>query len=321
MRRIGPVSHRLRRRVESELRDVPPDRMVLVACSGGPDSLALAAVSANLDRSVGAVVVNHGLQQDSAAVAQAAAASCRTLGLDPVIVVPARPTAASGGPEAAARRARYAALEQAADEHDAAAVLLAHTLDDQAETVLLGLARGSGVRSLAGMPAQRGRFRRPLLGHRRSELAAALAEFGLTPWLDPHNDDPHYLRVRVRQTALPVLEEVLGPGVAEALARTAALARDDADALDLAATAQRARIAAAGWPVAELAALPRAMMTRVLRAELLATGAAAEDLGYEHVQAVDRLVTEFHGQGPLRLPGGVTVTRRYGRLTIAGAGG
>ncbi len=153
------------------------------------------------------------------------------LGLDPVEVL-AVTVGTSGGPENAAREARYAALSEAAGRLGAAAVLLGHTRDDQAETVLLRLARGSGTRSLAGMPARTGIYRRPLLELGRGTTVAACAALGLVPWEDPHNLDGRYARVRVRRRLLPALEDELGPGVAEALARTAGLCRDDADALD-----------------------------------------------------------------------------------------
>ena len=135
----------------------------------------------------------------------------------------------AGGPEAAARTARYAALEAARGD---APVLLAHTLDDQAETVLLGLGRGSGARSIAGMRPYDPPWYRPLLGVRRSLTHAACAELGLTPWHDPHNADRRFTRVRLRTEVLPLLEDVLGGGVAEALARTATALREDTDALD-----------------------------------------------------------------------------------------
>lgn len=256
MGRVDPALAAVRAAVRAELAGLGPDDLVLVACSGGPDSLALAAAlvleAPRVGRSVrsrghgvraGAVVVDHGLQPGSDAVAARAAAQCRDLGLDPVVVrrvvVPAGP----GGPEAAARAARYAALDAVAAEHGATAVLLGHTLDDQAESVLLGLARGSGARSLAGMPRRRGAYRRPLLGVRRAQTLAACAALGLDPWHDPTNGpaepgaaaevgDPTPARSRVRHEVLPVLEAVLGPGVAPALARSAALLRDDADALD-----------------------------------------------------------------------------------------
>ncbi|GEA88105.1 tRNA lysidine(34) synthetase TilS [Cellulomonas cellasea] len=244
----APVVAAARTAVARALDDVPAGSLVLVACSGGADSLALAAATAFVaERSsrgsrgsralrAGAVVVDHGLQPGSADVAAAAAVTCRVLGLDPVEVVRVD-AGGPGGPEAAARDVRYAALAATAQRLGAAAVLLGHTLDDQAEGVLLGLARGSGARSLAGMAARRDLLRRPFLGLRRADTEAVCAAHGLTPWHDPTNtpapgDRAAPVRSRVRGEALPVLEDVLGPGVAVALARTAALLREDADALD-----------------------------------------------------------------------------------------
>ena len=230
------------------LADLAPGDLVLAACSGGADSLALAAALAHeaprLSLRAGGVTVDHGLQAGSAGRAGRVAALLRELGLDPVhqasVTVPAGP--GSGGPEAAARAARYTALEQVAVQAGAAAVLLGHSRDDQAETVLLGLARGAGGRALAGMPARRGRFRRPLLGVARATLREACTAQGLEPWDDPHNTDPAYARARVRHQAMPALEEALGPGVAAALARSAAQLSQDCDALDALAAAESWRI-------------------------------------------------------------------------------
>ena len=230
------------------LGDLEPGDLILAACSGGADSLALAAALAHeaprLGLRGGGVTVDHGLQEGSAAQAARVVAALGALGLDPVrqarVTVDGLPGA--GGPEAAARRARYTALEQVAHQTGAAVVLLGHSRDDQAETVLLGLARGSGARALAGMPARRGRFRRPLLALGRATLRDACLAQGLDPWDDPHNCDPSYARVRVRRHALPALEETLGPGIAEALARSAAQLSADCDALDAIARTEEWRI-------------------------------------------------------------------------------
>jgi tRNA(Ile)-lysidine synthase len=243
-----PAVAQARSAVRRCLADLEPGDLVLAACSGGADSLALAAALAHeaprLSLRGGGVTVDHGLQAGSAERATRVAALLRELGLDPVhqvsVTVPDGP--GSGGPEAAARAARYAALEQVAEQVGAAAVLLGHTRDDQAETVLLGLARGAGARALAGMPARRGRFRRPLLGLARATLREACAAQGLEPWDDPHNADPAYARARVRHQAMPALEEALGPGVAAALARSAAQLSADCDALDALAAAESWRI-------------------------------------------------------------------------------
>jgi tRNA(Ile)-lysidine synthetase-like protein len=246
-----PPRAAVRAAVRDALADLEPGDRVLVALSGGADSLALlaATVAVCADRGLvcASVVVDHGLQPESAAIARRAADQARIIGCSDVEVVRAQVATGpgSGGPEAAARAARYAALEQAAagggptgsGPPPAAAILLGHTRDDQAETVLLGLARGSGTRSLAGMAPRSGMYRRPLLGLPRAVVAAAAAEAAasdprLVPWQDPHNDDPGFARVRVRTSVLPLLERELGPGIADALARTAELARADADALD-----------------------------------------------------------------------------------------
>ena len=304
---------------------------MLVACSGGPDSLALAAATAfvapRLGLRAGAVVVDHGLQDGSAEVAARAAHQCRDLGLSPVEVVPVAVLAGDGeGPEAAARQARYAALDAVAQRHDAGAVLLGHTRDDQAEAVLLGLLRGSGTRSLSGMAATRGLYRRPLLDLPRRTTLAACAEVGLEPWADPHNDDPAYARSRTR-ALLVELEDRVGAGTVAGLARTADLLRADGEALDHWAEQAYAACAA---PLADdagevavrldcgaLAALPAAVRTRVIQRAALAAGARPADLTSAHVVAVAALVTDWHGQGAVALPGPATVVRDCDRLVFA----
>ncbi len=243
-----PAVAQARSAVRRCLADLEPGDLVLAACSGGADSLALAAALAHeaprLSLRGGGVTVDHGLQAGSAERAGRVAGLLGQLGLDPVhqvaVTVPAGP--GRGGPEAAARTARYAALEQVAEQAGAAAVLLGHSRDDQAETVLLGLARGAGGRALAGMPARRGRLRRPLLGVPRATLREACTAQGLEPWDDPHNADPAYARARVRHQAMPALAAALGPGVAAALARSAAQLSADCDALDAIAAAEAWRI-------------------------------------------------------------------------------
>jgi tRNA(Ile)-lysidine synthase len=305
----APAVAAVRRAVRTLLAGV--DGPVLVACSGGADSLALAAATAFVrsrdGRVAGLVTVDHGLQHGSHHHAARIADLGRSLGLDPVEVIRVE-IGTAGGPEAAARDARYAALTEAAVARGAS-VLLGHTLDDQAETVLLGLGRGSGPRSIAGMVATDGRWLRPLLGLRRATTEAACAALGLDVWDDPHNADARFQRVRLRREVLPLLEDALQGGVAEALARTADLLRDDLDALD----AWAAGVPIGAEPdVAALAALPRAVRTRVLRRWAAAAGAPT--LSAERTAALDALITGWHGQGPLDLPGGVTVRRASGRL-------
>jgi tRNA(Ile)-lysidine synthase len=322
----------IRNAVRDCVADLAPGDTVLVACSGGADSLALAAALAFVGRKLGptlglrcgGVTVDHGLQEGSAERAAAVVEILKELGLAPVYTVTVQVAdAGAGGPEAAARAARYRALEEVAEravsQQDQATILLGHTLDDQAETVLLGLARGAGARSLAGMPERRGIYRRPLLTIRRAQTSAACAELGLDPWQDPHNADDRYARARVRHQALPALEAALGPGIAEALARTARQLRADADCLDDLAFAESERLrssgsAPAGLDVRYLAELPEAIRTRVLRTAAIMAGSPPGALTAGHVQAVEELVTCWHGQRWTDLPGGVRVRRRIGQL-------
>jgi tRNA(Ile)-lysidine synthase len=336
-----PAVAELRNAVRQSLSDLAPGDLVLAACSGGADSLALAAalafVAPRLRLRAGGVTVDHQLQAGSALQAERVAGQLAALGLDPVRVVTVTVTG-PGGPEAAARTARYRALEEARAAAGAGVVLLGHTRDDQAETVLLGLARGSGARSLAGMAAvgrmaaadgtngTAGTCRRPLLGLGRDRTVAACAALGLETWDDPHNADRQYARVRVRLDALPALEAALGPGVAQALARTAGQLRADADALDeLAGQAaaclfEQADPAGLVVSVTGLAALPAALRSRVLRRAAVAAGCPAGALTAAHVGALDELVTDWHGQRWIDLPGAVRATREYGKLRLRADG-
>jgi tRNA(Ile)-lysidine synthase len=322
----SPAVAQLRSAVRPGLTRSP--RPVLVACSGGADSLALAAAIAfeapRAGVPAGAVTVDHGLQEGSAERAEATADVLRKLGLAPVDVRTVD-VGTGGGPEAAARAARLHALESAAGD---ARVALGHTLDDQAETVLLGLGRGSGPRSIAGMVEERAAgggegggvmWWRPLLGVRRATTRQACADQGLPVWDDPWNADPAYTRARLRAEALPLLEDVLGGGVAPALARTAALLREDLDALDALAAVEHARLADDGGLDARgTAALPAALRRRVLRTWLRNGG--VPDVHAVHLHAVEALLVDWHGQGPVDLPGGAGALRASGRLVLRPAG-
>lgn len=305
----------LRAAVTGFARRHPADRWC-VGLSGGADSLALTAVAAALKPTT-ALIVDHGLQPGSAEVAATAAAHARKLGCVDAQIISVD-VGTDGGPEAAARAARYDALNQA---RAGAPVLLAHTLDDQAETVLLGLGRGSGPRSIAGMRVWDPPWGRPLLEVRRADTEAACAELGLTPWQDPHNTDPRYTRVRLRTEVLPLLEEVLSGGVAPALARTAAALQEDNDALDILAAGHLDALRTDdGLPVTGLEDLPAALRRRVIRGWLLGVGAAA--LTDVQLRAVDAMVEDWHGQGGTAVPSPLryqrlVVTRRAGMLTVA----
>jgi tRNA(Ile)-lysidine synthase len=297
----GPVAE-IRVAVRRFLDEVRPEA-VTVAVSGGADSLALAACVGRLVPGAAAVVVDHQLQPGSAGVARRAAQQCSSFGL--VARVEAVEVAGAGGPEAAARTARYAALRPSSG-----VVLLGHTLDDQAETVLLGLGRGSGPRSIAGMRAFDAPWGRPLLGVSRAATRAACAEQGIEVWEDPHNADPSFTRVRLRHEVLPLLEEVLQNGVASSLARTAAQLREDCDALDSLAEAFAGDCCA----VDDIDELPTALRRRVVRRWLIDEG--VPELSDSHLRRVDALVSEWRGQGGVWLPGGFVVRRAHGRLVV-----
>jgi tRNA(Ile)-lysidine synthase len=327
---LAPAVAEVRRAVRAALEQLPAegDRAVLVALSGGADSLALAAATAFEAPKLGlrliAVVVDHQLQAGSAEIAGHAADAARNMGID-AYVVPVT-VAGAGGPEAAARTVRYRALADAARTHRAAAVLVGHTLDDQAETVLLGLARGSGATSLQGMPPvselEGVPLLRPLLAVRRGTTRAACAAEQLTPWDDPHNADARFSRVRVRENVLPVLEAELGPGVAEALARTAEQLREDAEAFadmidevieDLVEHAE----AGISVSAAALAANPAALRHRIIRH--VVASEFGESLTRSQTLEVARLATAWAGQGPIDLPG-CRARRVGGRIEFTASG-
>lgn len=321
--RLTPAIADVRRAVRDALPS-EPNTLVLVALSGGPDSLALAAATAfeasRAGMRAGAVIVDHSLQEGSATVAARAAQQATDLDLDPVIVRTVT-VGDAGGPEAAARAARYAALDAVASELGARSVFLGHTLDDQAETVLLGLARGSGATSLRGMAAASGTYSRPLLGIPRATTVQFCVDSGLIAWHDPHNDDPTYTRVRVRSTVLPMLERELGPGISDALVRTAEQLREDSDALDhfaeeIAEDLAEHSEAGISLPVRALAVQPAALRQRLIR--LAVQSEFHVSLSRVHTLEVARLVTEWHGQKPLDLPG-VRVERRGGLLHFSAA--
>lgn len=361
-RALAELKRDHRARPAEQARPLQPVRsgsLVLVACSGGADSLALAAATAfeapRAGLRAGAVIVDHGLQAGSGEVAREAASACAGLGLDPVLVAPVEVEAAGragadvettggpdtqadtgrmtpdeeaerqespggsetagGGPEALARAARYAAFARAARDHGAVAVLLGHTRDDQAEQVLLGLARGSGARSLGGMPPTRGMFVRPLLGLPASTTRRACADLGLRPWSDPHNADARYLRVRARKL-LGEMEAQLGPGVVAALARSADLLRSDADALDALAASVWEGLGGPPWQAHDLAALDDAVRGRVWRLAARETGVPLGSLSHRHVAEADRLLLDYRGQAGVSWPGGHIVRRRGPHVSI-----
>jgi len=291
---------------------------ILFGCSGGADSMALALalfLEANQTKVI-PVVVDHGLQDGSAQITSQTISKLKEIGYTQVETAVAQ-VKITDGLEASARRARYQIFNQFIDTYRPKYFLLAHTLNDQAETVLLGLARGSGARSLSGMAVENNIYVRPLLKISRQTTVAACHEGGIEIWSDPHNDDLRFARVRARKNALPILEENLGPGITEALVRSADLLRDDADALDSFALEYFAQTDPLNLSVNELERLPRAIRTRVLRLAIYQAGAPAGSLSAEHINGAEALISDWHGQKELSLPGDVKLLRNSGRITLS----
>lgn len=315
---LHPAIAATRQGVRRALAPHEPGSTVLVACSGGADSLALLSATVFEGHKAGLRVigatVDHGLQEGSAEHAAHVVAQMAGLGADETASARVHVDPAGLGVEAAARRARYDVLEQLRAHFGAVRVLLGHTRDDQAETVLLGLARGSGGRSLAGMKRSFDAYARPLLDVARADTVAACLAEGIEFWEDPHNDDPGFARVRVRQRVLPVLEDELGPGIAATLARTADQVRADVEALDALAEVAHGELAGPdGLPLAALGDLLPALATRVLRRAALDAGALDAELFHVHVTALHRLASGAL-RGEVQLPGHVTAYRDRSHL-------
>jgi len=317
---MAQASVAIRNAVKEQLERCEAGDCILVAVSGGADSLALAYAtlveSSPLAIKAIAVTIDHQLQEKSSDQAAKVEKQLRAMGYQDVVVAKVKVSLESGL-EAGARSARYEALQRITLEKNAVKVLLGHTRDDQAESVLLGLARGSGTRSLSGMAIENGIYLRPRLALTRAQTEEACTEFGIEYWNDPHNENLDFSRVRVRLEVLPVMEEQIGPGIAAALARSAALLRDDADALDAIASAEISRHNLTDLECSELELLPRAIRTRILRTAIYAAGAPSGSISADHIGAVEALVTSWHGQGLVSLPGGVKVERISGRLSLS----
>ena len=310
----------IRSAVRNALTDCAAGDLILVAVSGGADSLALAYAlsleAPKLALRVEGVTVDHQLQSQSSVQAEKVVAALATMGIEKTHVIKVD-VDITDGLEASARRARYAALDSCVEKTGATFVFLGHTRDDQSESVLLGLARGSGARSLSAMALRNGKYVRPLLAITREETLGACAEAQLDPWDDPHNADKAFTRVRVRTDVIPNLEKNLGPGISAALARTAALLRDDADALDQLAETEFALHDPLSLDISRLEKLPKAIRTRVLRLAIYAAGAPSGSLSADHITPIEALITEWSGQGASDLPGGVRVSRISGRLSLS----
>ena len=291
--------------------------LVLVACSGGGDSMALAAAAAfeapRMGLAAGAVIVDHQLQDGSGDVAAKAKQNCEELGLSPVIIEKVNVELSGIGMEAAAREARYQAFDRVRIAQAAELVLLGHNLEDQAETVLLALARGSGLSALAGMDGHDSAraIARPLIGLSRSSLRQACEDQGIEYWDDPHNENPQFLRVRARKL-LQLMEQELGPGIAKSLSRTASQVSEAEEVLtgmaaQLVADAKESSSAhSVSYAVSLLEAQPSAIRTMALH--MVASRAGAKAISASQIEAIDALITNWHGQKSASLSG-ITVER------------
>ena len=292
---------------------------ILIGVSGGADSMALAVATIAECRNTGieviAIIVDHQLQDGSSAVASKAQETLLAIGCNKAKIYTVN-VILLDGLEASARRARYEAFENAITEFNPDYFFLAHTKNDQAETVLLGLVRGSGTRSLSGIAEVQDKYVRPLLEISRETTETVCKENEIIPWQDPHNFDTQYLRVRIRREILPDLEKNIGPGIIEGLARSARLLREDADALDQIASEFLAPLDPTDLPIDSLEPLPKGIRSRVLRLAIFAVGAPPGSLSAEHLAPVEALITDWHGQGVISLPGGVKVERISGRLSL-----
>jgi tRNA(Ile)-lysidine synthase len=315
-----PALLELRKAVRIWFEKLEPNSKVCIGVSGGADSLALAAASkleaSNFPIDLVAVIVDHGLQENSGQIAQLAKQQLTKLGYQDVFIGKAN-VQITDGLEASARRARYKVFQQVIETYNPNYFFLGHTKNDQAEGVLLGLARGSGTKSLSGMQEISGIFVRPLLGIDRATTEIACHEASIEFWNDPHNSNQDFTRVRVRENVLPMLENEIGPGITDALARSAKILREDATALDGWADDVFRQVDPFDIEISTLSGLPVAVRSRVLRLAIYAAGAPAGSISASHLEPIEAFVSDWRGQGHTSLPGGVKVCRISGRLSLS----
>ena len=305
--------------VRQSLQKLEPGDRIVVAVSGGADSLLLAHCinleSEELALQIHVVIINHQLQVDASDIALKTADVVRSLGMTEITIIPVE-VVKKDGLEADARRARYEALQGYANELGVTAIFLGHNQDDLAESVLLGLTQGSGTKSLAGMAGVDGLYVRPFLGLSREEIENACEEASIKYWSDPHNDDDRFTRVKIRKKILPLMESEIGPGIKEALARSARIFRDDSEALDILTDEIYSTISdPTSIDVSLLEKLPSALRKRVIARALASLGATR--VTFEQIGWVDALISHWHGQSAVALPAGITARRESGRLALS----
>ena len=321
--RLTPAIADVRRAVREALEklNLSSGDTILVAVSGGADSIGLASATlfegSKLQLKVAAAIIDHGLQDGSGSVAEKAKELCEALGLIPVSVSKVQVTQSGDGMEAAARSARYLELEMVRAQLGAKAIFLGHNLGDQAETVLLGLIRGSGLSAISGMrqiDSDR-KLIRPLLGLTRDQIRQSVLDQGLEIWDDPQNLDEDFTRVKVRRI-LSQLESELAPGISEALVKTALIAQETEDFLVQEADRllAEARIDSQSFKIAVLEKSQIGLRRKTLH--LIALTQGAKNLSRSQVLEIDALLINWHGQKQLRLSG-ITVERVNNQLVFS----
>jgi tRNA(Ile)-lysidine synthase len=315
-----PALLELRNAVRFWFQKLEENSKVCIGVSGGADSMALAIVAkleaADFNLDLVAVIIDHNLQENSAEVATSTKKKLESIGYSDIFVGKAN-VLVTDGVEASARRARYLVFQQALETYGSKVFLLGHTKNDQAEGVLLGLARGSGTKSLSGMAEISGPFIRPFLNVDRSTTQAACDESGIEYWSDPHNLNTEFTRVRIRENILPLIEKEIGPGIIDALSRSAKILREDATALDEWAERTFGEVDPTDIEISFLVALPIAVRSRVLRLAIYAAGAPSGSISATHLEPIEAFVSDWRGQGHTSLPGGVKVCRISGRLSLS----
>lgn len=305
-----------------------PGVSVVAALSGGPDSVALLDALLRAARKSGMSVVaahlDHALRQDSAADALFCEELCDRLKVR-LRSGRTRPNAKAlreGGLEEAARLTRYSFLRRVAREENASAIVLGHTLDDQAETVLMRLVRGSGALGLSAMKPWDGELLRPLLETRRDAVLAHISAYRLPYRSDPSNTDTTFIRNRVRHELIPLLEQRFNPNIAEALGRTARTLFEEHSALREVAAQLLDRAAASSvlgtaFELSVLKSAPEGLGKTALREALRRFG-GLRSVSFVHIERLFGLVNQGRGGSSLPLPGSRTATVRQGRLILTG---
>lgn len=309
-----------RNAIKNALKGLPASSPVGFGCSGGADSLALLFALSTLYRKekanlVHVIIVDHQLQEITAEISQKTADLAESLGFN-AHILPVEIISTREGMESDARKARYEAFETAIEEYNLEAFLIGHTKTDQAEQVFLGMLRGSGTRSLSGIPQKRGVFMRPFLNElSREDTQKVCEENNYEYWCDPHNDSTEYRRVIARKMIKEVQKET-GQSIVDPLVRTAQISAEDADALDFYTDIALNNIEQNEWAITELEKTPIAIRKRVYRKKMLQLGALSDKIGFGIVNRIEELVSQWSGQKEIHLSQGVRVKRENEHLVF-----